>query len=64
MDQSRDVWVGDGSGVEDAEEGTILCCGMCAWRRQQLLEASAIGRDLAGVMRVVEVHEGPDLRSY
>jgi hypothetical protein len=31
VDQSRNVRVGDGSGVENAEEGAIFGRGMLAW---------------------------------
>ena len=61
MNESHDMRVCNRSSVEDAEEGTVLSCRVLAWWRQDLLEPSRVCLDLAAVMRVVKVHEGPHL---
>lgn len=49
------------SEVEDAKPIAILCVGVLTRWRQELLETGGEGSRLTGVMRVVEVHECPDL---
>ena len=52
---------GIGREVEDTEPIPVLCVGVLAGRGQELLETSGPGSRLAGVVRIVEVHECPNL---
>jgi hypothetical protein len=40
MDESNNMWVGDRSSVEDAEEGSVLRGRVLAGRGEDLLESS------------------------
>ena len=62
MDENNDKGVGHRRSVEDAEEGTILCRRTLSRWRPELLQTSSVGRSLATVVRVVQMHEGPDLQ--
>lgn len=59
--QAHNEWEYQNSSIEDAKHGSIMGVGMLAGRRQQLLEASRGRRNLASMVRVVEMHEGPGL---
>jgi len=63
VDEGCDVWKGSGGRVEDAEPETILGVLRLTRRRQDLLKASGEGARLAVVVRIVEVHESPDLQT-
>lgn len=40
--QSHDKWEYERGSIEDAEEGPVLCCGVCARRRQEFLETCCV----------------------
>jgi hypothetical protein len=61
MDESHDVWVRNGSSVEDAEKGAILGRGVLTWGRQEALDTSSACRDLAAMMRIMKMHKSPEL---
>ncbi len=51
-----------GSGVEDAEPGSVLGRSMLARWRKESLYTSLVGLRPATMVRVVEVHDSPDLQ--
>ena len=61
VDESHDVWVCNRSSVEDAEEAAVLGRGVLTWWRQEALDTSSACGDLAAMMRIMKVHEGPEL---
>ena len=61
VDESHDVRVCNGSSVEDAEEGAILGRGILTWRREEALNTSSACRNLATMVRIMKVHESPEL---
>jgi hypothetical protein len=62
MEENDDKGVGHRCSVEDAEERTILCRRALSRWGPELLQTSSVGRSLATVVRVVQMHEGPDLQ--
>jgi hypothetical protein len=62
MDENNDKGVSHRCSVEDAEEGTILCRRTLSRWGPEFLQTSSVGRSLATMVRVVQMHEGPDLQ--
>lgn len=62
MDQSRDMWEGDGSEVKNAEPGLVLGRLLLTRGRQETLEAGRRSLSTASMVRIMQVHEGPSLQ--
>jgi hypothetical protein len=64
VNEGNHEWEYDGGSVEQAEQATVVVAVFLAWRREELLNMSGscmwLGR--GGVVRIVKVHIGPDLR--
>lgn len=62
VNQSCDMWEGDGSEVENAEPGLVLGRLMLTRGRQESLEAGSHSLSTISVMRIMKMHEGPGLK--